>query len=280
MLLYRLYTTGMLAASVLVMAHAVRAQGQATPDTGAQAGPPPAVQQQKPAQVSRPQSITLPPATSPLTGSLLLTGNLSTLGRPAPSLNERLNLDYALPHGQVFDLRVENYYDGSYNADPPGRLIRNINEQKLEIQGTYTVPLTKVFALSPALLHHDNFRFHDTYYWGILTLSARLPLSKTVTLTPNIAAEKRLSGGRLFADFAATLDYSFAPAWTFETNYHRYENWGELDSEPTEKEESEFAVIRQLPHNRTLGLSFFHHIQHDGANDQFSQVKLKYGIGF
>lgn len=86
--------------------------------------------------------------------------------------------------------------------------------------------------------------------------------------------------GRLFADFAATLDYSFAPAWTFETNYHRYENWGELDSEPTEKEESEFAVIRQLPHNRTLGLSFFHHIQHDGANDQFSQVKLKYGIGF
>ncbi len=267
-------------ALVLGLAPIAYAQSQAAPDTGAQASPPPAVQQQKPAQVSRPQSTTLPPAAPPLTGSLLLTGNSSTLGRPAPSLNEKLTLDYALLHGQVFDLRVENYYDGSYNADPPGQLIRNINEQKLEVQGTYTVPLTKVFSLSPALLHHDNFRFHDTYYWGILTLSARLPLSKTVILTPNIAAEKRLSGGRLFADFAATLDYGFAPAWTLETNYHRYENWGELDPEPTEKEESEFAVIRQLPHGRTLGLSFFHHIQHDGVNDQFSQVKLKYGISF
>lgn len=267
-------------ALALAPADAVLAQSQTVPDTGAQAGPPPAVQQQKPAQVSIPKSTTLPSAAPPLTGALLLTGNLSTLGRPAPSLNERLNLDYALPHGQVFDLRVENYYDGSYNADPPGQLNRNINEQKLEVQGTYTFSLTKVFSLSPALLHHDNSRFHDSYYWGILTLSARLPLSKTVTLTPNLAAEKRLSGGRLFADFAATLDYGFAPTWTFEMNYHRYENWGELDLEPTEKEESELAVIRQLPQGRTLGLSFFHHVQHDGPNDQFSQIKLKYGIGF
>lgn len=193
-------------ALALGLAVPVRTQGQAAPDAGAQTNPPPAVQQQKPAQVSRLQSTTLPPATPPLTGTLLLTGNLSTLGRPAPSLNERLNLDYALPHGQVFDLRVENYYDGSYNADPPGRLIRNINEHKLEVQGTYTFPLTKVFSLSPALLHHDNFRFSDSYYWAILTLSAKLPLSKSVTLTPNLAAEKRLSGGRLFADFA--------PPWT------------------------------------------------------------------
>ena len=267
-------------ALALGLAVPVHTQGQAAPDAGTQTNPPPAVQQQKPTQVSRPQSTTLPPAAPPLTGTLLLTGNLSTLGRPAPSLNERLNLDYALLHGQVFDLRVENYYDGSYNADPPGRLIRNINERKLEVQGTYTFPLTKVFSLSPALLHHDNFRFSDSYYWAILTLSARLPLSKTVTLTPNLAAEKRLSGGRLFADFAATLDYGFAPAWTFEANYHRYENWGELDPEPTEKEESEFAVLRQLPHGHTLGLSFFHHIQHDGVNDQFSQFKLKYGISF
>lgn len=149
-------------ALALGLAVPIHAQTQAAPDAGAQQCPPPAVQQQKPTQVSRPQSTILPPTAPPMTGTLLLTGNLSTQGRPAPSLNERLTLDYALPHGQVFDLRVENYYDGSDNADPPGRLIRNINVHNLEVQGTYTFPLTQVFSLSPALLHHDNFRFSDS----------------------------------------------------------------------------------------------------------------------
>gem|GEM_PF-7063873 len=63
-------------------------------------------------QHHRPRLSSAEPA---LTGNLLSTFNLSILGRPAPSLNSKLTLDYALPHGQVLDLRVENYYEGSYN---------------------------------------------------------------------------------------------------------------------------------------------------------------------
>ncbi len=255
----------------LGVAPVARAQDSPAPVTGAQ--------QTKPPSVIRTAPTTAPPVRA-LTGNYLTTLNVSTLGRPAPSLNQRLTLDYALPHGQVLDLRVENYYEGSYNDLPPGDLPQNINEHKLEVQGTYTYPLTRVFSVSPALLHHDNFRFHDSYYWGILTLTAKLSLSRTVTLTPNISAERRLSGGRTFYDSNTALDYAFAPNWTAEATYHRYENFGELDPEPTEKEEQEYGLIRQLPHGQTVALSYFHHIQHDSANDQFSQIKLKYGVSF
>ena len=258
---------------MLILLSAAHAQDGSAPnaDTGAQKTQSPSIVR------------TTPPTTAAgpaLTGNFLSTFNVSTLGRPAPSLNSKLTLDYALPHGQILDLRVENYYEGSYNNLPPGDLSRNINEHKLEVQVTYTRPLSKIFSLSPALLHHDNFRFHDTYYWGILTLTAKLPLSKTVTLTPNVSAEKRLSGGRLFYDTATTLDYVFLPNWTAEATYHRYENLGELDPVPTEKEEQEYGVIRQLSGNKTVALSFFRHIQHGSPNDQFSFIHIKFGVGF
>ena len=250
---------------------------------GAQ-NPPQGEQTQAPQDRNKPAPIqrTEPPTKAPpkLTGNFLFTGNASTLDRPLPSLNERLTLDYALPRGQILDLRVENYYEGSYNQNPPGILYRNINEQKLEIQGTYIYPLTSVFSLSGAVLHHENFTFRDNYEWGILTVTAKLSLSKRLTLTPNISAEKRLKGGRWFYDTATTLDYGFAKNWTFETSYHRYENFGECDPEPTQKQEFETGVLRQLPHNQTIGLSYFRHIQFGASNDQFSFIKLKWGLSF
>lgn len=269
---------------ILGLAPAAHAQSQATQDQAAQGdaaptGPPTAVDKNKSPSVTRtaPTTTAAGPA---LTGNFLTTFNVSTLGRPAPSINQKLTLDYALPHGQILDLRIENYYEGSYNDLPPGDLSRNINEHKLEVQVTYTRPLSKVFSISPALLHHDNFRFHDTYYWAILTLTAKLPLSKKVTLTPNLSAEKRLRGGRLFFDSATILDYVFLPHWTAEAVYHRYENFGELDLNPTEKEEQEYGVIRELPGNKTVALSFFRHTQHGSPNDQFSFIHLKFGVGF
>lgn len=231
-----------------------------------------------PAPLSRVQTPT--PTNKPFTGAYLTTFNASTLGRPAPSLNQKLNLDYALPHGNGLDLRIEAYTEGSYNADLPGQLVRNVNEPKLEVQLTYKTPLTPRFSLSGALLHHDNFRYADTYYWAIATATYILPVSKALTLTTNFSAQKRLKGGRLFGDFAGTLDDGFAQGWTVEANYHRYENYGEYDLEPTEKEELEYGIIRQLPENRTVALSFFRHIQHDSPNDQFSFLHLKYGISF
>lgn len=215
-----------------------------------------------------------------LTGTYVTTFNGSTLGRVAPSLNQRLNLDYALPKGRVIDLRLEYYTEGSYNADPPGQLIRNVNEPKFEGQVTYTHPLTSRFSLSGALLHHENFRFPDTYWWGIVTGTYTLSLRKNLILTANLSGEQRLSGGRPFVDFSGTLDYNFAPNWTLETSLHEYENNGASDPEPTHKQEYEFALLRQLPHKQFAGISFFRHLQFDAPNDQFSFVKLKYGISF
>ncbi len=233
----------------------------------------------QPAPIQRAGPPAVAPA-KPFTGNVFLTGNASTLGRPLPSLNEKLTLDYALPRGQTLDLRIENYFEGSYNENPPGRLIRNINEHKLEIQGTYIYPLFSVISLSGAILHHENFTFRDTYEWGILTLTAKLPLSKRLTLTPNVSAEKRFMGGRWFYDTATTLDYVFAPNWTFETSYHRYENYGESDTAPTRKQETEVGIFYQLLRNQTVGLSYFRHIQFGAPNDQFSLIKLKYGYSF
>ena len=241
-------------------------------------------QPQAPQDRNKPASIqrTEPPtrALPKLTGNLLFTGNVSTLDRPLPSLNERLTLDYALPRGHILDLRIENYYEGSYNENPPNILGRNINEQKLEIQGTYTYPFTSVFSLSGAILHHENFTFRDNYEWAITTLTAKISLSKRLTLTPNVSLEKRFQGGRFFYDTATTLDYAFAKNWTFETTYHRYENYGELDPAPSRKQEMEIGGLYQLTPRQTLGLSFFRHIQFGSPNDQFSFIKLKYGISF
>ena len=218
---------------------------------------------------------------SPFSGSVLLTANASLLSRPLPSLNEKLTLDYIPAAGQVFDLRIENYTENSFNENPPGDLSRNINEHKFEVQATYTYSLSSVFSVSAALLHHENFTFADTYFWGVGTLTATIPIVKdTLMLTVNASIEKRLSGGRFFYDTSTTLDYTFATDWTLEANYHRYENFGQLDPSPTQKQEYEVGFIHPMTEHQTLALSYFRHEQFGGPNDQFSFVKLKWGYSF
>ena len=129
-----------------------------------------------------PQTPPVTPTPSKFTGTYVTTLNGSTIGRVKPSPNQRLNLDYALPKGQSIDLRLEYYTEGSYNADPPGRLLHNIDEPKFEGQFTYAFPLTSRFSLSGALLHHENFRLPDTYWWGIVTGTYMVPLHKNLTL--------------------------------------------------------------------------------------------------
>ena len=219
-------------------------------------------------------------ATQRLTGTYLTTFNGSVLGRFAPSVNQKLNLDYALPSGHTLDFRLEYYTEGSYNADPPRQLNRNLNEPKFEAQLTYTVPVSKRFSLSGAVLNHQNFRFPDSYWWGIVTASYVLPLRKDLTLTANLSGEKRFAGGRPFVDFSGTVDYNFAKNWTLEGTLHQYENFGASDTSPTRKQEYEIGVIRQLPRKQFVVFSFFRHIQYDAPNDQFSFIKLKYGISF
>jgi hypothetical protein len=71
-------------------------------------------------------------------GSYQATFNVSVLGKPKPSLGHKFSLSYAPTFGGSFDSRFEYYVEGSYNADPPGQLINNINEPKFEAQINYT----------------------------------------------------------------------------------------------------------------------------------------------
>ena len=78
-----------------------------------------------------------PPTATPApvkrwSGSYQSTFNVSVLGKPKPSLGHKLGLSYAPKFGGSFDSRFEYYIDGSYNADPPGQLINNVNEPKFE----------------------------------------------------------------------------------------------------------------------------------------------------
>ena len=79
---------------------------------------------------------------------------------------------------------------------------------------------------------------------------------------------------------APTLEYRFASSWNVQLSYHRYENVGQFDPEPTQKQEYEAGLNFAVTKRQTIGISFFRHIQFDAPNDQFSFVKMKYSISF
>ena len=208
------------------------------------------------------------------------TLNASVLGKPKPSLGHKLNLSYAPTFGGSFDSRIEYYVDGSYNSDPPGQLNRNINEPKFEAQLNYTRPINKRFAATVGILYHANFKFPDKYFWALGGITYTEQLGKKVTLTAAGLLEKKLSGGRVFVDGSAMLEYRFAKKWNTQISIHRYENLGQFDASPTQKLEYEFGVNRAIKKNQTIGISFFRHEQYNAPNDQFSFLKFKYGISF
>ncbi len=213
-------------------------------------------------------------------GSYQATLNISVLGKPKPSVGHKFTSSYAPTFGGSFDSRFEYYIDGSYNGDPPGQLINNVNEPKFEGQLNYTRPLNKRFAATVGLLYHHNFKFADDYWWALGGIVYTEQLGKKVTLTAAGLVEKKFSHGRAFVDGSATLEYRFAPKWNTQLSVHRYENLGQFDSSPTQKLELEFGVNRALKHKQWIGISFFRHIQYGAPNDQFSFIKLKYGINF
>ncbi len=229
---------------------------------------------------SAPAPSPTPDSLKRLSGSYQATLNASVLGKPKPSLGHKLNLSYAPTFGGSFDSRFEYYVDGSYNADPPGQLNNNINEPKFEAQLNYTRPINKRFAATVGILYHYNFKFPDKYYWALGGLTYTEQLGKKVTLTAAGLLEKKLSGGRVFVDGSTTLEYRFAPKWNTQISVHRYENLGQFDANPTQKLEYEFGVNRAIRKNQTIGISFFRHEQYNAPNDQFSFLKLKYGISF
>ncbi len=219
------------------------------------------------------------PSPAFFSGSYQATLNFSLLGRPRPSLGHRLNLSHALKKGSI-DTRLEYYVDGSYNGDPPGMLLNNINEPKFEAQVMYNRPLSSRLGFSGGLLYHDNFRFPDRYGWAIVGLTYAVPFGKNLTLSSAALLEKKLSGARVFYDLSGTLEYRFAPRWNTQLAFHRYENEGQLDPKPTQKGEVEIGLNRAISARQSVGISYFRHVQFNAPNDQFTFLKLKYGVSF
>jgi len=218
----------------------------------------------------------------PVTGDYQFTLSGSTIGRRLIDMGHRLQLGSAPKFGGLFKLRIEFYTEGSFNADPPGRLIRNVNEHKFEGQLMYNHPLVaQGFSLTAGLLQHENVTFTDYYDWYIAGLTWSKDVHKNLTLSAAILGEKRSGANvRAFYDFSTGAEWRFAPTWAVQASFHRYENVGATDTEPTQKEEIELGFQKNLPRNQWVGLSFFRHIQYDVANDQFSFIKLKRGFRF
>ncbi len=218
----------------------------------------------------------IPPTYS---GFYQTTFNVSLLGKPRPSLGHRLNLSYVPKFGGSFDARFEYFVDGSYNADPVGVLRNNINEPKFEAQLMYNRPLNERFGITGGALHHHNFRFPDNYVLAVGGLTAEAPIGKNVTFSGAALLEKK-SSVRVFYNLSGTLEYRFAPKWNTQFSYARLENVGQFDLKPTQVEEYEIGVNRELNRQQSVGISFFRHIQFNAPNDQFSFLKFKYGVGF
>ena len=196
-------------------------------------------------------------------------------------MGHRLQLATEPKFGGSFNLRIEYYTEGSYNGDPPGMLLHNLNENKFELQLMYSRPIAEGFGFTVGALQHENFTFPDHYYWYIAGLTWSKDVSKNLTLSAAILGEKRSGANvRAFYDFSTGAEWRFAPTWAAQASLHRYENVGATDSEPTQKEEIELGLQKNLAHNQYVGVSFFRHIQYGAPNDQFSFIKLKWGIRF
>ena len=274
----RLFLCVVAGTALLGSAQLMRAQGGSSKPA---AGTELPVGSEQAADADKPEApVATEPANAPFSGSYQATFNLSVLGDPDPSLGHRLNLSYEAPFGGSFDGRAEYYIDGSYNADPPGILRHNINEPKVEGQLMYNRRIRYGFGLTAGFLYHHNFRFPDDYYWAVAGLTYSLPIGKALTLSASALGEKKIGGVRPFYDLSGTLEYRFAPKWNAQLSYHRYENVGQFDPEPTQKLEYELALNRAVTDHQSVGVSFFRHIQFHAPNDQFSFIKLKYNVSF
>ena len=214
---------------------------------------------------------------SSVTGSYMVTGNVSTIDERISSINNRIGLNFK-PSWSAgnFDYRSESYTEPSFHS-ADGSIV---NEHKFETQINYNHPISNIFGLTGGVLYHSNYTFPDTYYWGIAGFTYNQAASDTTNLSAAILAEKRNGGGRVFYDASGSIEHRFYPLFSVFASLHRYENFGEFDTEPSRKLEYE-AGINYNPSQRFFtGISYLHHSQDNDPYDRFALLKLKFGVNF
>lgn len=214
---------------------------------------------------------------SVFTGSYMITGNVSTIDKSITSLNNRLGLSFKPSWSDGnFDYRLESYTETSFHS-PDGSIV---NEHKFETQINYNHPLTDTVGLTTGVLYHTNHTFPDTYYWGIAGLTYSQTIFANTAVTAGLLAEKRNGGGRVFYDASGSVEHHFHPLFSIFAAVHRYENFGEFDTEPSRKLEYEIGINHNPNQRFFVGVSYLHHRQDNDPNDRFALLKLKFGVNF
>lgn len=214
---------------------------------------------------------------SSVTGSYMVTGNLSTIDKHISSINNRVGLNFK-PSWSAgnFDYRAESYTETSFHSSD-GSIV---NEHKFETQINYNYPVSNIFGLTGGVLYHNNYTFPDTYYWGVAGFTYNQAATDTTNLSAAILAEKRNGGGRVFYDASGSIEHHFHPLFSVFASLHRYENFGEFDTKPSRKLEYETGINYNPNQRFFTGVSYLHHSQDDDPNDRFALLKLKLGVNF
>lgn len=212
-----------------------------------------------------------------LSGSYLMTGNISTIDAPITSMNHRIGLNFKPSWSKGnFDYRAESYTETSFHSID-GSIV---NEHKFETQLNYSQPITDVFGVTSGMLYHTNYTFPDTYFWGVAGVTYNQSVLEKITLSAALLAEKRNGGGRIFYDTSGSIEYHIDSRMSLFAALHRYENLGEFDVDPSRKREYEIGVNNNISKRIFIGISYLHHTQDNDPTDRFSLLKLKLGVNF
>lgn len=214
---------------------------------------------------------------SSLSGSYLMTGNISAIDAPITSMNNRIALNFKPSWSKGnFDYRAESYTETSFHSVDSSI----VNEHKFETQLNYNQPVTDIFGVTGGMLYHTNYTFPDTYFWSVAGVIYNQALLEKISLSAALLAEKRNGGGRIFYDTSGSVEYRIDSRMSLFASLHRYENFGEFDVDPSRKREYEIGVNNNISKRIFVGISYLHHTQDNDPTDRFSLLKFKVGVNF
>lgn len=208
-----------------------------------------------------------------ITGSYSLTGNSSVENTQKYYFGHKLQLNLKNEgSSHSFDFRDENYSEASYHGTDPNEVVV---ENKAETQLNYNYAFNENVSWYVGALHHANYTFRDTYSWYLTGLSLNISPYELFSLSATLSAIQRGQGGRVFYDGSLGVEKTVFPMFSVFGALHRYENFGESDTSPSKKTESEFGLNHTPSARFSFGLSYFQHTQDGDPLDAFSAYRLR-----